>query len=153
MALPCHTGILYLQLAMPCITTQHSTPIRTHSTVIASIISERTIWKEGMKWSTTPNTPSPHYQRIGCSGGWVNMHAQVGECSTTLQISNIWLRICRFFAAHQIRATIAYILLNYDIRLEGEKTPGRLWGAHASRPDPGAHLMFKQRSRHQDPKA
>ncbi|KAJ3571229.1 hypothetical protein NP233_g3894 [Leucocoprinus birnbaumii] len=37
----------------------------------------------------------------------------------------------RFFAAHELKATVAYILLNYDIGLEGNRRPDNQWIAHA----------------------
>ncbi|KAF5360893.1 hypothetical protein D9756_004514 [Leucocoprinus leucothites] len=51
----------------------------------------------------------------------------------------------RFFSAHEVRATVAYILLNYDIGLEGNRRPDNRWFAHACAPDVKAHLRFKRR--------
>jgi hypothetical protein len=50
----------------------------------------------------------------------------------------------------EIKALVAYVLLNYDIKLPGGKTeapPGK-WFAGQYRPDDKAHLLFRERSKH-----
>lgn len=43
---------------------------------------------------------------------------------------------------------MAYILLNYDMRLEGDRRPDNQWIAHACVPDVKAHLFFRKRRGH-----
>ncbi|KAF9448769.1 cytochrome P450 [Macrolepiota fuliginosa MF-IS2] len=56
----------------------------------------------------------------------------------------------RFFSAHEIRATVAYILLNFDIKLEGDRRPDNQWIAHACAPDVKAHLLLRKRGGHEN---
>ncbi|KAF9446380.1 cytochrome P450 [Macrolepiota fuliginosa MF-IS2] len=58
----------------------------------------------------------------------------------------------RFFSAHEIRAAVAYILLNFDIKLEGGKRPENQWIAYTCLPDVNAHLLFKKRHSHENGK-
>ena len=55
----------------------------------------------------------------------------------------------RFFAVAEIKATIAFILLNYDIKLDGgaTKAPPGKWFAGQYMPDDKARLLFKSRSK------
>jgi hypothetical protein len=53
----------------------------------------------------------------------------------------------RFFAVNEIKAMVAHILLNYDIKLPGDAKvvpPGR-WFAGNRIPDPKAEMMFRKR--------
>lgn len=53
----------------------------------------------------------------------------------------------RFFAVNEVKAMMAHILLNYDIKLPGDAKvvpPGR-WFAGNRVPDPKAEMMFRKR--------
>ncbi|OCH95707.1 cytochrome P450 [Obba rivulosa] len=52
----------------------------------------------------------------------------------------------RFFAANELKAMLAYILLNYDVKFEREGVrPENKWVATAIIPDPTAKVMFRKR--------
>jgi cytochrome P450 len=51
----------------------------------------------------------------------------------------------RFFAAHEIKSTLAYILMNYDIKLKDRVRPSSQWLAYAIVPDSKGQLMFRKR--------
>ncbi|KAF9001314.1 cytochrome P450 [Cyathus striatus] len=51
----------------------------------------------------------------------------------------------RFFAVHEIKSTLAYILLNYDIKLKDQLRPSSQWLAYAIVPDSKGQLMFRKR--------
>ena len=49
----------------------------------------------------------------------------------------------RFFATNEVKAMLAYVLLNYDIKMA--KRPSELWFGFSSIPDPTAEVMFRKR--------
>ncbi|CDO73437.1 hypothetical protein BN946_scf185013.g72 [Trametes cinnabarina] len=52
----------------------------------------------------------------------------------------------RFFAANELKAMLAYIVLNYDIKLGGDgKRPANLHWGWAILPDPNAEVLFRKR--------
>jgi len=52
----------------------------------------------------------------------------------------------RFFAVHQVKAMFAYVLQNYDVKLEREGVrPKDIWLETLAIPDPDAKLMFRKR--------
>ncbi|TFK68396.1 cytochrome P450 [Pluteus cervinus] len=52
----------------------------------------------------------------------------------------------RFFAVNEMKAMLAYILLNYDIKLEeGKGRPEPMWFGGNSIPDRKAHVLFRKR--------
>ncbi|KXN88633.1 Ent-kaurene oxidase, partial [Leucoagaricus sp. SymC.cos] len=51
----------------------------------------------------------------------------------------------RFFAAHELKASVAQILMNYDIALADEKRPENNWVAHFCVPDHKARLLFRRK--------
>ncbi|PSS38092.1 hypothetical protein PHLCEN_2v72 [Hermanssonia centrifuga] len=50
----------------------------------------------------------------------------------------------RFFAANELKAMMAHVVINYDIKLEGDLPEPKRW-AQAVFPDPKAEVMFKKR--------
>ncbi|RPD62663.1 cytochrome P450 [Lentinus tigrinus ALCF2SS1-7] len=52
----------------------------------------------------------------------------------------------RFFAANELKAMLAYIVLNYDLKLPGDgRRPGNVYFANNVIPDPRAEILFKKR--------
>ena len=52
----------------------------------------------------------------------------------------------RFFAASEIKMLLAYVLLNYDVKLAGGRgQPADLWFGFHSMPDPTVEVMFRKR--------
>ncbi|KAI0937289.1 hypothetical protein AcV5_005232 [Taiwanofungus camphoratus] len=52
----------------------------------------------------------------------------------------------RFFAAYELKAVLAHIILNYDVKFEGEATrPDNVWLGITIIPAPGAKVMFRKR--------
>ena len=53
----------------------------------------------------------------------------------------------RFFATNEVKAMLAYVLLNYDIKMPNDGgRPSELWFGVSSIPDPTAQLMFRKRA-------
>ncbi|KAF9486888.1 cytochrome P450 [Pleurotus eryngii] len=50
----------------------------------------------------------------------------------------------RFFAANELKAMLAHVVLNYDVRLEGD-LPGNRWFGYAAVPNKDARVMFRKR--------
>ncbi|KAF8325934.1 cytochrome P450, partial [Amanita rubescens] len=51
----------------------------------------------------------------------------------------------RFFAANEIKAMLAYILLNYDVKMANDRgLPAEWWFGSNSSPDPTAEVMFRK---------
>jgi hypothetical protein len=53
----------------------------------------------------------------------------------------------RFFAVNEVKAMIAHILLNYDIKLPGDskEVPAGKYFAASRSPAPGAEVLFRKR--------
>ncbi|KAL0949752.1 hypothetical protein HGRIS_009790 [Hohenbuehelia grisea] len=52
----------------------------------------------------------------------------------------------RFFASNEIKTMLAHVLMNYDIKMEGDGgLPPSRWFASASMPDGKARVMFRKR--------
>ncbi|KAJ8464090.1 hypothetical protein ONZ51_g9826 [Trametes cubensis] len=52
----------------------------------------------------------------------------------------------RFFAANELKAMLAYIVLNYDMKLEGDgKRPENIHFGQTVFPDPNARVLFRKR--------
>lgn len=52
----------------------------------------------------------------------------------------------RFFAANELKAMLAYVVLNYDVKFEREGVrPENKWIAMSIVPDPTAHVLFRKR--------
>lgn len=53
----------------------------------------------------------------------------------------------RFFATNEVKAMLAHVLLNYDVKLPNNSgRPSELWFGVSSIPDPTAELMFRKRA-------
>jgi hypothetical protein len=53
----------------------------------------------------------------------------------------------RFFAASEIKMLLAYVLLNYDVKLAGSRGhPADWWFGFHSMPDPTVEVMFRRRT-------
>lgn len=54
----------------------------------------------------------------------------------------------RFFAANELKAILAYIIMNYDFKLEGDSTnvPDGHWFAGMYSPNQFAKVEFRKRS-------
>lgn len=63
------------------------------------------------------------------------------NCARTLILSP-----GRFFAVNELKAMMAYVLLNYDVKLEKEGIrPSNIYKGIRLLPNPTAKLMFKKR--------
>ncbi|KAI0714847.1 cytochrome P450 [Earliella scabrosa] len=51
----------------------------------------------------------------------------------------------RFFAANELKALLAYIVLNYDLKLVGPRRPENVTFAVNVMPDPNGELLFRKR--------
>lgn len=51
----------------------------------------------------------------------------------------------RFFSINEVKAMLAYVLLNYDVKIEGGERPKTLWLGTANIPNQTAHLLFRRR--------
>ena len=52
----------------------------------------------------------------------------------------------RFFAANELKALVAFLVLNYDFKLAGDgKEPKNVYSFENVIPDPTAQLMFRKR--------
>lgn len=51
----------------------------------------------------------------------------------------------RFFAINEVKAMLAYVLLNYDVKLADAERPPTLWLGTANIPNQKAHLLFRKR--------
>jgi len=52
----------------------------------------------------------------------------------------------RFFAANELKAMMAHILLNYDVKLAGDARPKNFWFQGFSSPSTNAEVLFRKRS-------
>jgi len=53
----------------------------------------------------------------------------------------------RFFAVSELKAMLAYVLLNYDIKLPGDGSrPPNFWFSANCIPNPTGEVMFKKRT-------
>ena len=52
----------------------------------------------------------------------------------------------RFFAASELKALLAFLVINYDFKLaDGEARPSTFYFADAVIPNPSAKLLFRKR--------
>jgi cytochrome P450 len=52
----------------------------------------------------------------------------------------------RFFALYELKAMLAYVLLNYDVKIPNDgPRPKNLWFGHATLANPRAHVLFRKR--------
>ncbi|TFK66593.1 cytochrome P450 [Pluteus cervinus] len=51
----------------------------------------------------------------------------------------------RFFAVNEVKAMLAYVLLNYDVKLKGGERPKTTWLGPINIPNQTAHLLFRKR--------
>ena len=52
----------------------------------------------------------------------------------------------RFFAANELKAIMAYIVVNYDLKIGGDgKRPENLYFAATMIPDPKGEILFRKR--------
>ncbi|TFK66282.1 cytochrome P450 [Pluteus cervinus] len=51
----------------------------------------------------------------------------------------------RFFAINEVKAMLAYVLLNYDVKLKDGERPKTMWLGTANIPNQTAHLPFRKR--------
>ncbi|KAI0327081.1 hypothetical protein GY45DRAFT_1328112 [Cubamyces sp. BRFM 1775] len=74
-----------------------------------------------------------------------NMHGESRVCT---------LRVCscaifspgRFFAATELKAMLAFIVLNYDMKFEGHgKRPGNVYWGPVVIPAPSTRILFRKR--------
>lgn len=79
--------------------------------------------------SHSPSPPSSFFRRVLLIG-------MFGGCSPG-----------RFFASMELKCIVAYVLLNYDVKMrnEGERPPD-VWFGPFSVPDPKAQVMFRLRA-------
>ena len=54
----------------------------------------------------------------------------------------------RFFAAEMLKLTLAHIIMNYDVKLEGDH-PKNIWIVATCIPSPTGEVMFRRR-KHED---
>ncbi|KAF5315413.1 hypothetical protein D9619_007343 [Psilocybe cf. subviscida] len=52
----------------------------------------------------------------------------------------------RFFAVNEIKAMLAHVLLNYDVKLADGKRPECIWQQGLSAPNPFAKVLFRKRA-------
>lgn len=53
----------------------------------------------------------------------------------------------RFFATNEVKTMLAYILLNYDVKMpDGHGHPSEMWFGVTSITDPTAEVMFRKRT-------
>ena len=53
----------------------------------------------------------------------------------------------RFFATNEVKAMLAHVLLNYDVKMANvDGCPSELWFGLLSIPDPTAEVMFRKRT-------
>ena len=54
----------------------------------------------------------------------------------------------RFFAAHELKAMLAHVILNYDVKLENDgPRPTNMYFNSACIPDSKAQVMFRRRQK------
>lgn len=52
----------------------------------------------------------------------------------------------RFFAANELKAMMAYLIMNYDVKLEDEgMRPENVFTTLSIAPNPAARVMFRKR--------
>lgn len=52
----------------------------------------------------------------------------------------------RFFAANELKAMVAHVVMNYDVKLEKEgEVPPPMWVATSLVPNPTASVYFRRR--------
>lgn len=52
----------------------------------------------------------------------------------------------RFFAVNEIKTMLAYVLLNYDVKMANDGgPPSEVWFGTTVTPDPKAEVMFRKR--------
>ena len=51
----------------------------------------------------------------------------------------------RFFASYELKSIIAFILMNYDMKIRDGKRPADLFVAETVIPDPNGQVMFRKR--------
>ena len=53
----------------------------------------------------------------------------------------------RFFVANELKALLAYLVVNYDFKIEGDgPRPSNVYFAESVVPNPTAKVMFRKRS-------
>lgn len=52
----------------------------------------------------------------------------------------------RFFAANELKAIFAHVVMNYDVKFEnGGSRPEDIWFVSSVYPDPNAKVLFRKR--------
>ena len=60
--------------------------------------------------------------------------------------ANALLSPGRFFAANELKAMMAYVVVSYDVKFEKEGVrPENIYAALGISPDPNARVLFKKR--------
>lgn len=59
---------------------------------------------------------------------------------------SLYLSPGRFFAVNEIKAMLAHVLLNYDVKLADGKRPECIWQQGLSAPNPFAKVLFRKRA-------
>ncbi|KZT50827.1 cytochrome P450 [Calocera cornea HHB12733] len=60
--------------------------------------------------------------------------------------SHVWISPGRYFASQELKAMLAYIVKNYDVKMPNNGVrPTDIWFAHTCVPDPKATVLFRKR--------
>jgi hypothetical protein len=102
---------------------------------------------EGHKHQMVHLDPDFLFFGYGRSGWWVDCLSSMGDHVTNNEIMTF--SPGRFFAVNEIKAMLAYILLNYDFRLaDGAKgTPPPHWIGGGRSPNAFAKVEFRKRQK------
>ena len=103
---------------------------------------------EGKNPSRNPSTrSSPSIPIIYCSVMAVMRGTHVTfSCSLVWADYHIYRSPGRFFAVNELKAILAHILLNYDVKMaDGGGRPENLWIGVSSLPNTEAEVLFRKR--------
>ena len=104
--------------------------------------SQRCVSKESLL-----NTCSSLWIQITFSSAMAVMHGiRLRLLNNILTDFNFGVSPGRFFAASELKTMLAYILMNYDVKLANDGgRPETLWLGRTALPNPTAEVLFRKR--------
>ena len=92
------------------------------------------------------NPSSPSVSIMYCSVAAVMRGTHIISWSLAKADYRIYCSPGRFFAANELKAILAHILLNYDVKMaNGGGRPENMWFGRSALPNTKAEMLFRKR--------
>ena len=107
---------------------------------------------DGFRYSRLRESDPTKYQMVKTDCDYLlfghGFHACPGRCVASRYTTFLLTLISSFFAANELKAMLAHIVLHYDVQLEGGSRvkPENEWFRDLQSPNHSARVMFRKRS-------